>query len=157
MNEYIETGFIKRVHDRPPKKTIESQLGRFIVGLHACGQALRRRSLEHEENQRRWEIVRREEAQRARLEAYRGWLRKELVRQATAHQEARLIREFLAALEAEKGRVGQEECDRAWLAWARAEAEETDPVRNAELIVQPLVPPDSWVRKDPEERRVGGW
>lgn len=157
MNEYIRTGFINRIQDRPPKKTIESQLGRFIVGLHACGQALRRRSLEHEENQRRWEIARREEAERARLEAYRGWLRKELVRQATAHQEARLIREFLTALEVQKGRVGEQDDDLAWLAWARAEAEDIDPVRNTEAIAQPLEPPDNWRPNEPETGRFGRW
>jgi hypothetical protein len=157
MNEYVDTGSIKRVHDRFPQKPIEDRLGRFIVGLHACAQELRRRRREHEENQRQWEIARRAEAERVRLEAYRGWLREELVRQATAHQEARLIREFLAALESERGRVGPEEPDLAWLAWARSEAEHIDPVKNAEPIVQPIEPPEHWRPAAPEVRRSGGW
>lgn len=158
MNEYVDTGSIKRVHDRLPQKPIESQLGQFIVGLHACAQALRRRRQEHEEYERRWEIARREEAQRVRLEAYRRWLRKELVRKATAHQEARLIREFLAALEAETGRVGREEPDLAWLAWARDEADRIDPLSNEERISQALTPPDGWIPDDPGVGRIGrGW
>ncbi len=78
------------------------------------------------------------------------------MRQATADQEARLIWEFLTALEVQKGRVGAQDDDLAWLAWARAEAEEIDPIRNKEPIVQPLKPPDGWVSREPEPRRFGG-
>jgi hypothetical protein len=74
-----------------------------------------------------------------------------------AHQEARLIREFFAALDLERGRVGREESDLAWLAWARSEAEQIDPVKNSEPIVQPIEPPEHWRPAEPEIRRSGGW
>jgi hypothetical protein len=42
----------------------------------------------------------------ARLEDFLDWFRKELIRQAAAHQQALLIGEVVFGLEAEQGRVG---------------------------------------------------
>lgn len=154
IDHYGRTGGVKCVQDRSAEKPIEKELGRFIVGLHACAQVMRQARLEREQAERQREITRREQERRARLEAYQAWLAKHLARQAAAHREAEMIREFLASLKGRDGRLGEDGSSSEWLKWAIQEADRLDPLTNEEPIAQPLVPPESW---SPDEKTVTRW
>lgn len=145
LDYYWATGSIKRVVDRPPKALVENQLGRFIVGLHTCAQAMRLQRLKREEEARQWAITRRDQERQARLAAYQNWLHEQLVLRATAHHEARIVREFLVALQGRKSQDCGEATASEWFQWAKAEADRIDPLTNQDLIIQELTPPESWV------------
>lgn len=145
LDFYRATGAIKRVIDRPPKALVEDQLGRFVVGLHACAQAMRLQRLKREEEARQWEISRREQERKARLSAYQKWLHEQIVLRASAYHEARMIREFLSSLEGRKSEEGIEVITSEWFRWAKSEADRIDPLTNQEPIAQKITPPESWV------------
>lgn len=151
LDFYRATGAIKRVIDRPPKALVEDKLGRFIVGLHACAQVMQIQRLKREEEARQWAIARREQERQARLAAYQNWLHEQLVLRATAHHEARMVREFLIALQGRKSPDGGEAAATEWFQWAQAEADRIDPLTNQEVIAQPLTPPESWMPPNASE------
>ena len=144
IDEYATTGATKTVRDRPPRSAIESRLGKFIVGLHACAQVMAARQAEREEEERKRAEARAERERQARRGAYEKALGDDLLAQAVAHREATLIREYLAALEAATDGESPTERHREWVAWAHAHAEEIDPLANGREVARPLEPPDDW-------------
>ncbi len=141
IDEYVTTGASKSVRDKRSGRGIEDQLGKFIVGLHACAQVKRIEHLAQEAHERRREkeLLQKEEHQRN--QAYQDWLREDLLRLVRDRREAEGIRAFLAGMEtAESG----DEVNEAWIEWAKREADRIDPLSGSKAIARQLDPPESW-------------
>jgi hypothetical protein len=142
LNEYYPVGTQKTWVDGKHWR-LEDLLPEIVEGCIVCARGLhaqhqvwaeeRRRA--EEESKRRQELERRQAEETAR----RGRLREA----ATDWRQVEAIRQFLAACE---GRFGEgrepSEAERRWLAWARAVADQLDPLKSDYLprAVQALGP-----------------
>ena len=141
IDEYVNTGTSKSVRDRHPGAGIEEQLGKFIVGLHACAQVKRIERLAHETDEKRREDELRQKEERQRSQAYQDWLREDLLRLVNARRDAEDIRVLLAGIKTAKS---GNEVSGAWIEWAKREADHIDPLSGSSPIARPLDPPESW-------------
>ena len=121
----MTTGSSKSVRDRRPGAGIEEQLGKFIVGLHACAQVKRIERLAQEAYEKRREEEHLQEEERQRRQAYQDWLREDLLRLVSARREAEDIRALLAGIGTPE--YGNEVSE-AWVEWAKREADRIDPL-----------------------------
>lgn len=111
-------------------RTIEEQLAEIIVGI-VLAMEIERRERDWKDYQEalRWREERRRERERER-QALRKKAREELVQQARAMQDARAIRELVAAVQ----RTSCTDLNVArWLCWALEQAEEIDPICRGNL------------------------
>lgn len=143
IDQYVSTGRSKTTRDRPPKKAIEDALGRFIVSLDAAAKVMHLERQKRQEQERLRQIALADRRRREREAAYERSLQDDLVAKASAHREARSVREFLEAFEqSREGRLTQQ--DREWLSWAHAKADRRDPLSNGSACSSPLSIPDEW-------------
>jgi hypothetical protein len=109
---------------------LEEKLARLPGIIQSLIQANREHEAENERRRRQWEEeerIRREAAERAKREQE---AREELFAQAERWRRASALRQYLAAVEAVIRGRAVPETDAAWdrLAWARAIADELDPL-----------------------------
>ena len=143
IDEHVATSTSTSVRDRRQGLGIEEQLGKFIVGLHACAQVKRIERLTREAYEKQREEELRQKKEHQRNQAYQDWLREDPLRLVRARGEAEDIRAFLAEREtAESG----DEVDKAWIEWAEREADRIDPLSGSKQLARPLDPPESWNR-----------
>ena len=122
------------------KQRVEDCLNAFVVGLVAVAEELKAQRLKREAWQKEWreaEARRAEEARQREEEAARV---RALESAVAAWQRTRAIREYAAELRQKgetAGAVEEGSPLAAWLAWAEAYADRTDP-----FLPQPSVPQD---------------
>jgi hypothetical protein len=118
-------------------RPLEDQLNDVVVGLVTAAEALWRKRLEREEQERRRkeEATRRQEEERRRLEEEAR--RSTLEKQSERWTKCQNLRAFLIACQAElimrSGHLKLDGPEASWLRWAGNHADRLDPLKNGYL------------------------
>lgn len=112
------------------KQTLESVLPSFIEGVSLAGAALRARRLEREEQARQAQIWQQQEAERRRLQEIQRVRVAILKGQARQHNEAEVLRAYVAAVKAKLGKEPMDDLEptQTWVIWAEQYIQELDPL-----------------------------
>jgi hypothetical protein len=114
-----------------PRGKLEGKLNSFLSGLWATAEFLKKQRHEREAWQKQWaEEQRQREQQRQALEEEHK-RRQALEAQALAWQRSRLLRAYVRARVKQQGPHALDSEFARWVAWAKAQADQLDPLKVA--------------------------
>jgi hypothetical protein len=135
-------GSRRRTWQDTPKRTLETQLNRFIVGLVATAAAKKVERKRREEAERLWEERRRQEDELRRLRLEEERKRRLLESDLPARAKSQEIRAYVEGARTAAARRANPDAGRGeleeWLSWAANYADRIDPA------LRDTVPRDSW-------------
>jgi len=137
IDTYSCRGLKKQWHDTKKAK-IEKRLVDFTLGIIRIADCKRRRRLEREEEDRRWEEERRRRAELERLRQIELEKRSMLERQAQRWEQSQQIRAFIEAVREKAMQIEQMGPDSGqlenWIEWASEHADRLDPLLTGNLF-----------------------
>jgi len=125
-------------------RTLENQLNEIVIGILRSGEALRLKTLEHEEREKKHQEVRQKEEQEKHLQAVEDQRGKVLESMAQSWKTCQNINAFLDAVEnfksADKNLSDSQRVLSAWLSWARSYSRQLNPleVSNLKRLIETL-------------------